>query len=294
MSSATRIHTVVAATDAEEGAREFSFTDHDFATIRTLVKHHTGINLSPAKRNMVYSRLTRRLRQLALNDFASYCERLKQGDAEEFSQFINAITTNLTSFFREPHHFDYLAKTVIPELLSKNKLDQRIRIWSAGCSTGEEPYSISITILEALRGSGGWDVKVLATDLDTDVVAHAERGVYSQERLSGLTLEQLRKWFLKGTQGNSGMARIGARARELISFRQLNLMESWPMRGPFDVIFCRNVVIYFDKETQRVLFERFANYLADGGYLFIGHSETLYQISNRFELIGNTIYRKIA
>lgn len=206
-------------------------------------------------------------------------------------QFVNAITTNLTAFFREVHHFDYLATTLLPALL-QDKVRRRLRLWSAGCSTGEEPYSLAMVVRETLPASVGWDTKILATDIDSNVLATARLGVYSTERASGLSPQHLQRWFRRGTGANAGLMRVVPALQELITFRQLNLMHDWPLRGPFDIIFCRNVAIYFDKATQRRLFDRFADQLDRQGYLFVGHSESLSAITERFELLGKTIYRK--
>ncbi len=277
---------------SDDRQREFRFTDDDFAFIRRLVGEQTGINLSDGKREMVYGRLTRRLRERGIGSFAEYCEVLT-GDDAELMHLVNAITTNLTSFFRENHHFDYLRNTVFPELLERNRQNRRLRIWSAGCSTGEEPYSLAIALKESLPANGGWDAKILATDIDTNVLDKARRGVYAFEGVRNMAQERLRRWFQRGKGPNADKVRVSPALQETISFRQLNLMnESWPMNGRFDVIFCRNVVIYFDKPTQKRLFTRFAQMLDTRRYIFIGHSETLFQICDDFELVGNTVYRK--
>lgn len=276
--------------EGESKAREFKFTRQDFAFIRDLVKEKTGIALSDAKRDMVYSRLSRRIRQLGMNSFYSYCELLRDESNEEFVNFVNAITTNLTAFFREPHHFEYLSKQALPHFLISRRAAGRLRVWSAGCSTGEEPYSIGMVLLESMPAH--WDVKLLATDLDSNVLQTARTGLYPMERLKSVSEARLRKYFLKGRGAAQGYAKANEALHELIHFNQLNLMGEWPMKGPFDVIFCRNVVIYFDKPTQAVLFDRFADMLADDGFLFVGHSESLYRVTERFELIGQTIYRK--
>ena len=275
------------------GDREFVFTPADFARIRDLVKRDTGISLSDAKQNMVYSRLSRRLRQLGMETFDEYLDQLDGGDQEELVNFVNAITTNLTAFFREPHHFEFLGGTLIPALVAAKARDRRLRIWSAGCSSGEEPYSIAIVVKECLPAGQHWDAKILATDLDSNMVAKARSGVYTEERVAGLSANRLHRWFRRGRGGNAGMVKVAPELQELISFRELNLMHEWPLRGPLDVIFCRNVVIYFDKQTQRRLFERYADLLAPEGHLFIGHSESLFKVTDRFEPLGNTIYRKI-
>lgn len=272
--------------------REHRFTNKDFKFIRQLVLEKTGISLSEAKHDMVYGRLSRRLRQLRLVKFSDYCRILKDGDDEELKIFINAMTTNLTSFFRENHHFEYLGKTLLPQLLA-TKTEPRLRIWSAGCSTGEEPYSIAMVLKEVLPANHDWDVKILATDLDTNVLAHGQRGVYDASRTTGIPQPRLKRWFRKGSGANEGSVRVSPELQELITFKQLNLMHGWPMKGPFDIIFCRNVVIYFDKPTQKVLFDRYSDILADDGHLFLGHSESMYKVSNRFDLIGKTIYQNL-
>jgi len=272
--------------------KEFVLSERDFNKIRTLVKDKTGINLSEGKRDMVYSRLSRRLRQLNYDSFKDYLQNL-QTDEVEIGNFINAITTNLTSFFRENHHFEYLAKTVIPSLLKSNADTGRIRIWSAGCSTGEEPYSIAMTVLDAIPDISRWDVKILATDLDTNVVAHAKAGVYAIDRVKDLPANIKRKYFRKERGENVDTVRIAENVKQLITFKQLNLMHDWPMSGPFDLIFCRNVVIYFDKPTQRILFDRYADLLRPDGHINLGHSESLFKVSDRFKLLGNTMYQRI-
>ena len=272
-------------------SREFCFTDQNFTFIRKLVAEKTGIALSEAKRDMVYSRLSRRLRKLDIGGFDQYCELLRQDNEDELIQFINAITTNLTSFFRENHHFEFLKDKVLPALAASKK-DKRIRIWSAGCSTGEEPYSIAMVVNEFAEKHHGWDIRILATDLDTNVLTTAEAGVYQQSRITGITKERLHKYFRKRRDSQASEVQVSPQLKEMITFKQLNLMHEWPMKGPFDVIFCRNVVIYFNKDTQRVLFERYADILHEQGHLFIGHSETLFKVSDCFTLLGGTIYKK--
>lgn len=283
---------VVVTNDADDRQREFRFTDDDFAFIRRLVAEQTGISLSDGKREMVYGRLARRLRERGIGTFAEYCESLTCDDGE-LMHLVNAITTNLTSFFRENHHFEYLQNTVLPELFERNRHSRRLRIWSAGCSTGEEPYSLAIALKESLPANGGWDAKILATDIDTNVLDKARRGVYALDGVRNLARERLQRWFQCGKGANAGKVKANPALQEMIGFRQLNLMsEPWPMKGRFDVIFCRNVVIYFDKPTQKLLFARFARMLDAQRHIFIGHSETLFQICDEFELVGNTVYRK--
>lgn len=271
--------------------REFEFTHRDFEQIRDLVGERTGIVLSDHKVDMVYGRISRRLRKLEMSNFGQYLKLLEGGDENELVEFTNAITTNLTSFFREPHHFDFLVKDAIPKLI-RSRLNKRLRIWSAGCSTGEEPYTIAMTLREAIPNINQWDVKILATDLDSNVLAKGKSGIYELERINGIPDSKAKKWFRKGRGEHEGKVKVAAELQELITFNQLNLMNEWPIRGEFDIIFCRNVVIYFSKETQKVLFDRFANNLAKDGYLIVGHSESLHKVTNRFQLIGKTIYRK--
>ncbi len=272
--------------------REFDFTASDFAYIRQLLKQQAGISLSDAKEDLVYSRLAKRLRITDINSFADYCNQVKQ-DPIEMGHLINALTTNLTAFFRENHHFEHLKNRVIPELVSAKATARKLRIWSAGCSSGQEPYSIAMALLESLPHPDLWDLRILASDLDSNMVETATQGVYPVDNLSGVSSQRMQRWMRKGVGANTGMARTSPELRALIKFRQLNLMDDWPMQAPFDLIFCRNVVIYFDKLTQQRLFDRFADQLTDGGWLYIGHSESLNSVSDRFQLMGKSIYRKI-
>jgi len=272
--------------------REFEFTDASFERVRQFVTEHTGIVLSDAKKDMVYGRLSKRIRKGGFGSFDAFCDALEAGDVDEQDFMINAITTNLTAFFRENHHFEFLANTVIPELIEKKSHNKRIRIWSAGCSTGEEPYSIAMILKEFLPDFEQWDVKILATDLDANVVAQGQSGIYRADRIEGLPDERIKRWFKRGRGDKADMVKVRPELQQMISFKRLNLLHQWPMNGQFDFMFCRNVVIYFDKETQRVLFERYADILAPEAHLFIGHSETLYKVSTRFDSLGHTIYRK--
>ncbi|ORU93234.1 MAG: chemotaxis protein CheR [Cycloclasticus sp. symbiont of Bathymodiolus heckerae] len=272
--------------------REFEFTAKAFDQIRSLVKEKTGIVLSDGKQDMVYGRLTRRLRALDLPNFESYIQIVKSGHEEELINLVNAITTNLTSFFREEHHFGYLRNTVFPALMEKNAATRKIRIWSAGCSTGEEPYSIAMTVREFFPWDSDWDVKIIATDLDSNVVNTGKKGVYQLSRVEGVSNEYKKRWMRRGKGDKSDFVKMNAELQDLITFKQLNLLEGWPLKGPVDIIFCRNVVIYFDKDTQRVLFDRYADMLAPDGHLFIGHSENMFNVCDRFESLGHTIYAK--
>ena len=273
-------------------AREFDFGDEDFAALRKLVKDLTGINLSDQKRELVYGRLARRLRALHLRTFAEYRELLASDGGHEISEFCNAITTNLTSFFRESHHFEHLREHVLQPLAANRSGSRRVRIWSAGCSTGEEPYSIAMTVLEALPELRTWDVKILATDLDSDVLAKAQRGMYAADRMRNMNPQRLERFFVEGRGRDGPNYQATQELQSLITFKQLNLMHSLPMKGPLDVIFCRNVVIYFDKDTQRELFARVAHLQRPGDLLFLGHSESLFKVSESYTPIGKTIYRR--
>jgi chemotaxis protein methyltransferase CheR len=273
--------------------QDFVLSQPEFERLRQLVREHTGIALSDAKRQLVYGRLARRLRALKLDSFGAYIELIEDRDPVELEEFVNAVTTNLTSFFREPHHFDYLAREALPALVARAAGSNRLRIWCCAASTGEEPYSIAMVLREAENSLRGWDVKLLATDLDSNVLAAGAAGVYAAERFQGMDPKRVARFFDKGGGAHAGKLRAREELRHLITFRQLNLMQDWPLRGPFDAIFCRNVIIYFDKATQRTLFERMAMLQRPGDLLFLGHSESLYRVSDRYELIGRTIYRRL-
>lgn len=275
-------------TAAKKIEREFLMSEKDFNLISELAYDYTGIVLGDHKQDMVYGRLARRMRDLGLNTFSDYCALISDPKAPEISRFINAITTNLTSFFREEHHFDFLRDKGLVELERTNK-DRKIRAWSAGCSTGEEPYSISMTLNEYLPFKT-WDVKILATDLDSNVLHKASQGIYDKERVDGLSKGRLKKWFLSD-RNHTDIVKVAGCLQDLVRFKRLNLLESWPMKGRFDFIFCRNVMIYFNDETQQVLLNRFADVLKPRGYLFIGHSENLHDAGKRFDSLGKTIYQ---
>jgi chemotaxis protein methyltransferase CheR len=273
--------------------REFGFQERDFLKIAKLVKEQAGIVLGERKRDLVYGRLSRRVRALGFSDFSDYCDHLESPEGEpERGMMVNAITTNLTGFFREPHHFEFLGKEVLANLVkSRAASDRRLRIWSAGCSSGEEPYSIAMTVRSALGDDTRWDAKILATDIDTQMVATARAGLYAMDRAASIPDTMKRSFVWQADGQNVEMADT---LKSLISFKPLNLFDSWPMKGPFDAIFCRNVIIYFDTDSKRALFDRYANILVPGGYMFIGHSESLFQISDRFRHVGRTIYRRVS
>lgn len=273
--------------------REFAFSDVDFEALRKLVKQITGINLSDQKRELVYGRLARRLRALQLRSFAEYREVLAQDGGSEIAQLCNAITTNLTSFFREPHHFENLREQVLAPLLASSARTTRLRIWSAGCSSGEEAYSIAMTVMESFPDPTRWDVRILATDLDSDVLERARRGIYPAERLKNLSAERRSRYFRELPGDDEPCYEVAPELKSLIAFKQFNLMHPLPMRGPLQAIFCRNVVIYFDKETQRALFGRIARLQRPGDLLFLGHSESLFKVSDDYTLMSKTTYRRV-
>ncbi|WP_286268856.1 CheR family methyltransferase [Thalassotalea hakodatensis] len=273
--------------------KAFRLTDKEFSFICQFVYQSTGIVLNNSKREMVYRRLTRIVRERKLSSFSEYCCLLRDNSEQETPFFINAITTNLTSFFREKHHFDYLLSHELPQLILKNANRKRIRAWSSACSTGEEPYSIAITLYKALKPYlSSWDIKVLATDIDSEVLAKAKSGIYAQNRIEDLPEDYKKRFFHRGIGKNSDNVKVDSSIRQLITFKQLNLLNGWPMSGPFDVIFCRNVIIYFDKPTQLELFERYYEMLAPGGLLILGHSENLGSYQKYFINVGRTIFRK--
>jgi chemotaxis protein methyltransferase CheR len=272
---------------------EFALSDREFSRVKARVYAEAGISLSDAKRTLVVSRLSKLVRALELNSFDDYLDYLERhGSADEHQDFINALTTNLTRFWREDHHFDHLV-TYVGELIQRKPRagmggKPKLRIWSAGCSTGQEPYTIALTLLDAFPELKRWDFRILATDIDTTVVAKAATGVYPVAELAGLSPERARLFEDAG----GGNVRIPMVARQLVAFKQLNLMHNpWPMRGPFDAVFCRNVAIYFDKKTQATLFGRLGAILASDGFLYIGHSENLGAGGDNFRLVGKTIYQ---
>jgi len=273
----------------ESNVREFTFTDKDFQRIRKTLFEYAGITLSDYKKDMVYNRLVRRLRALKLNNFTAYFALLDETPAE-FSQFINALTTNLTSFFRENHHFEYLKQTLLPDLEQQGST--RIRIWSAGCSVGEESYSVAMSCIASGIDLRRIDLKILATDIDSTVLATAKAGVYGLERIQSIPESYIKK-YVDMDMGINKAAHMGQALKKMITFKELNLMQDWPMKGPMDVIFCRNVMIYFDKDTQQMLLNRMADLLTPNGLLIVGHSETPFRLTDRFKLVGQTMYQRV-
>jgi chemotaxis protein methyltransferase CheR len=278
---------------------EDQLNDRDFKRISDAVYEHCGINLHDGKKDLVRARLSKRVRATNSGTFTRYIDTvLADPDGAEFCELIDSISTNLTSFFRENQHFEFLAKQFLPPLLAAKKKAGKtvLRAWSAGCSTGEEPHTIGIVVLEALAaagGAGGWDVKLLASDISTRVLKKATLGIYEPDRVAQVPAGLRAKYFEPRKLGGGEQAYACVPAvRNLISFRHVNLMEPWPFSGPFDFVFCRNVMIYFDKPTQEKLVNRYHDVLAPGGVLFTGHSESLTGIKHPFKFVQPTIYRK--
>lgn len=270
-----------------ESGREFEFSDRDFQRVRSLIHARAGIALAESKRDMVYSRISRRLRALGLSTFNDYLEWLqKEADEDEWQAFTNALTTNLTSFFREEHHFDHLRQ----QLPSMRRGSGPVRIWCSAASTGEEPYSIAIAACEAF-GTLSPPVEIIATDIDTAVLATAERGVYPLERVERLSIERKRSFFQRGIGSNAGKVRVNPALKKLLRFAPLNLLDArYALQGPFAAIFCRNVMIYFDKPTQREILARMKPLLEPHGFLYAGHSESFFHAADLFRNLGRTIY----
>lgn len=271
---------------------EFAFAWEDFHTIAALVHGEAGIVLPENKANLVYSRLAKRLRAIGLRSFREYCALVESDDgADERQALIAAMTTNVTRFFREPHHFEHLSEHVLPDLVAAARRGQRVRIWSSACSSGEEPYSIALTLLKAMPDAAAHDVLILASDIDPDMIARATAGSYPAVRLGDIPLPMRGQWIANDRDGTEPRFHFTEGVKKLIRFRQLNLLRDWPLRGAFDVIFCRNVMIYFDQETQDDIWRRFARQMSPQGHIYIGHSERIATDSMPFELAGQTTYR---
>jgi chemotaxis protein methyltransferase CheR len=271
-------------------------TDREFELFRELVRRETGIALGPHKRTLLEARLTKRLRALQLPDFSAYHAYLRRLDdgGEERVRFVNAVTTNETAFFREPSHFEHLATQWLPAHRATADAGgrRRLRAWSAACSSGEEPYSIAMTILDALAGARDWDVRILASDIDTDVLGRAVAGIYPADAVARVPPATLRRWFLRGVDAHRGLVRVRAEVRALVTVRRLNLLDgAWPIRTQFDLIFCRNVLMYFDRPTQARLVARLERMLAPGGLLVLGHAENLLGLGTDMRRVTSTIYR---
>jgi chemotaxis protein methyltransferase CheR len=274
--------------DTERTGKEFEFTRRDFERVRGLIYQRAGISLADSKQEMVYSRLARRLRATGIGSFSAYLDELEAGRmASEWESFTNALTTNLTSFYREAHHFPLLAEHA---LKVRRQSTAPFTVWCSAASTGEEPYSIAMTLCEAFDSLTP-PVSIVATDIDTNVLATASAGVYPLERVEKLEPARLRRFFLKGKGAHEGMVRVRPELRQLITFRPLNLLaDDWALKGPFDTIFCRNVMIYFDKPTQRRILSRFVPLMKPDALLMAGHSENFLYVSDALRLRGKTVY----
>jgi len=263
--------------------------DREFKRICALIRERAGIELGDTKRTLCQTRLIRRLRALGLSTYAEYVGLLDDPNHPEHRELVNALTTNVTSFFRELHHFEMLADEILPLLVERGR---RVRLWSAGCSTGEEPWSLAMVVREVF--GDGMDVKILATDIDTQVLAHARAGIYSDEQVAPVSPKRRQRFLARGRGTNSGLWRVADELRDLVTFNQLNLFDPWPMRGPFDVISCRNVIIYFDVPNKTKLVRGYLDKLCPGGHLLLGHSESLPTGISGFLNVGRTAYRKLA
>ena len=270
--------TAVAArhSDSCSSRSEFVLSSRDFKDITEALHADTGIFLPESKSAIVYSRLSKRLRALGLRSFRQYCALLTTDDGvDERQRMIAALTTNVTRFFREPHHFEHLRTAVLPQLVHSARHGGRIRIWSAGCSSGQEVYSTAISVLVGMPDAGKFDVKILATDIDHEMTTIGARGVYSEAEMLGVPADLCRRWFTRAQARGGVNWKVCDEVRRLVTFRDLNLIGPWPMTGQFDAIFCRNTVIYFEEQTQSQVWERFVPVLRPGGVLYIGHSERL-------------------
>ncbi len=271
-------------------------SEPQFKCIADIIYDASGIQLPSSKQIMVSRRLTPRLRSLNMENVGEYIKLLEQNNTNELETLINLITTNYTTFFREPHHFDYMRSTVLADIMARNARTKKLRIWCAASSTGEEPYSIAMTVLETAPELATWDVKILATDIDTKVLETASAGIYDhqQKKLDKLGGNRLEKWFTRGKANAKGKFKIKDELKNILSFKQLNLLQpNWPMKGMFDIIFCRNVFIYFDKATQAKIMRRFSEHQTNDSILFVGHSENVSNMTNAYELMKKTIYRKV-
>lgn len=277
---------VTTSNESSLQSREFSWTDADFSRVQTLIYQRAGISLHDGKHAMVYSRLSRRLRDTGHTSFHDYLRWLENHDGPEWQEFINALTTNLTAFFREQHHFEILNEHL------RTRSTANWRVWCNAASTGEEPYSIVMSAFEALGNKGSF--KLTASDIDSRVLATAAQGIYRLDALKGLTSERIQKFFLRGKEGNTGMARVKPELRHAIEFMIVNLIrDDWPFKDPFDVVFCRNVMIYFDASTQRKVLEKIHRVMRPGGMLFVGHAENFSESRDLFVLRGKTVYERI-
>ena len=276
-------------TDSAEtdSRREFEYKTDDFEAIRRRLYAAAGIHLSDSKRQLVYSRIARRLRAMGVRSFSAYLNYLESNETEQ-EEFINALTTNLTSFFREPHHFEIMSAYLVKHA----RPGRSFRLWCAAASTGEEPYSMAIAAIEALGEDA--PVKIMATDIDSRVLSTAKAGVYNMDRVASVSKERLKSFFMKGNGLNSGLVKVRPELQRMVEFAPLNLLApNWKLNPPYDLIFCRNVMIYFDKPTQKRVLERMVPLLSDGGLYIAGHSESFTNASDTVRLVGKTTYRVV-
>lgn len=272
----------------------FDLTDREFLLFRELIYRETGITLSDKKKKLIVARLSKRLRALGLESFTGYYQYLRESpDADnEIVNLINRVTTNKTDFFREMHHFDFLLQDLFPRMAAEGRKtgSRRLRIWSAGCSSGEEPYSLAMTALEAFKKERGWDIRILATDLDTEILQKAIAGSYPAQALAPVPRDYVSRYFFRAGENYV----VGDACKSIVAFRKLNLINgTFPMKHPFDIIFCRNVIIYFDAKTKDALLKRYHSHLKNDGHMFIGHSESLMHMKDKFRFLKHTVYQKV-
>ena len=294
MQTSTRTESSSMTERAPTGPVEFAYGDNDFRRIADLLRNETGIDLAENKAPLVYSRLAKRLRKLGIPSFMDYYKHVaSEAGRDERNEMFAALTTNVTRFFREPHHFEHLRQVALPPLLEAAKKGARIRVWSSASSSGEEPYSIALEVLSLMPDAERYDIKILATDINPEMIATGKNGVYPAEDTDDIPPQMMQRWFQKGTEGSKNIVRASSRLRSLITFRELNLIGAWPMKGPFQIIFCRNVVIYFNEQMKSEIWRRLADLISDGGYLYSGHSERVTgPAAAAVTIDGVTIYRK--
>jgi len=280
---------------AQEGVSLTRMNDRIFERFSEFIKAELGIKMPASKKTLLEARLQKRLRELCMTSHEEYCEYLfsPAGMEEELVNLVDVVTTNTTDFFREPKHFELLSQKILPELFDRGNAVRNINIWSAGCSSGEEPYTLSIVLSEFARQNSGFTFSILATDISTHVLRMAVRAIYPESKIGPIPQELRKRYLLRSKERSRRLVRIGPEARSHVRFRRLNFMEEFSFEGQLDIIFCRNVVIYFDRQTQEMLFTRFCRKLAKGGFLFIGHSESLAGMDLPLEPVAPTVYRRI-
>lgn len=278
-----------ASSHPNSGQTPDSISDRDFSEIVRIALEVSGIFIDDSKRPMIYSRFSRRLRELQLDSFEQYIDLLKRGGQDEYTAFINTVTTNLTYFFREPHHFEFLRQTAIPALVQRNNSSRKLRFWSSACSSGQEAYSMAMVAAENAQLTD-WNTRILATDIDTEMVETCSAGIYAQDTLRGLPPHQQTQWM---QQGEDGQLQFKDKLRDMLLTKQLNLFSTWPFRSGVDAIFCRNALIYFDEAHQHKLLTKFADYQTPGAYLFLGHSESIKGTAFPYKRVSNTVYERL-